>query len=143
MPKLIAGIFFAILGYFCADQVRTVLPEGQQIGWLYPIMALIGAYAGWFMSGQRSGDGVYAGLGYGLTSSALIVFWGVLVFSGYKMLQNSIQRRYDGPMDALQDMVTIGAGYIQMIAVAEVIWPLVVGGVFGGWLTEWVARRWS
>jgi hypothetical protein len=30
-----------------------------------------------------------------------------------------------------------------VIAVPTVIGTLIVGGLFGGWLTEWVAKRWS
>jgi hypothetical protein len=143
IPKLAAGIYFALLAWFCSDQVRLVLPDGFNLGWFREVSGAIGFYAGWFMSGSRAGDGTRAGLGYGLTSSVLIVFWGVLIFAGYEMLQNSLSRRYDGAIEAVQSMFQISMDYLVLIATPGIIGPLVVGGLFGGWLTEWFAKRWS
>jgi len=142
-PKLIAGIYFLILAWFCADLVVPLLPEGTQTPWLHETMAVIGAICGWIMSGSRAGDGTHAGFGYGLTTVAMIVFWGVLVFSGNEMLKLSMKRRYDGAVEALQAMVSIGLEYLVLIGIPSIVGALVVGGLFGGWLTEWVAKRWS
>ena len=57
------------------------------------------------------------------------------------MIQLSIDRRYSGAVEAIQSMVSIGLGYLKMIAVPTIIGSAVVGGIFGGWLTEWVAAR--
>lgn len=81
-PKLIAALFFAALGWFGADLVKPLLPEGTQVGKFNIVVAAIGWASGWFMCGARAGDGIRAGFGYGLTSAALIVFWGMLIFSG-------------------------------------------------------------
>lgn len=141
--KLVAAIFFGFLGWFCGDLVKPLLPEGSQTGMLNETLAVIGVIAGNSMSGKRAGDGLRAGIGYGLTSAALLVFWGVFIFAGHKMLQMSLAKRFSGPMEAIQNMVEFGMEYVAMIAVPSILVPLIIGGVFGGWLTEWVAKRWS
>jgi hypothetical protein len=84
-----------------------------------------------------------SGFGYGLTTAGLIVFWGVFLFSGEKMLQYSLDKRFKGPMDALKSMIEFMLDFGVLIGVPTIIGAAVIGGLFGGWLTEWVARRWN
>ena len=141
--KVTAAVFFAALGFFCADLVKPLLARGTPAVWLNETLAALGAINGWIMSGARARDGTRAGVGYGLTTAALIVVWGVFIFAGAEMIDLSIARRFGGPVEALQSMVAIGLGHFRLIAVPEIIGSAIVGGVFGGWLTEWVAARWS
>ncbi len=141
-PKAVAALFFAALGYFCGDLIKPLLPEGTRTGWLDITLAVIGALSGWRMSGARAGFGLRAGFGYGLTTVALTAFWGILAFSGLKMLQYSLDRRFSGPIEALQEMVKFALDYLVLISVPTVTGTMLVGALFGGWLTEWVARRW-
>ncbi|MEE9387462.1 MAG: TrgA family protein [Paracoccaceae bacterium] len=143
MPKLIAGLFFAALGFFCGDLVRPLLPEGTQTGLLNVTLAVLGFVSGWRVSGGRAGSGIWSGFGYGLTSSAVILFWGVFLFAGNKALQYSLDKRFKGPMEALKAMIDFGLEYYVLLAAPSIIVAAVVGGIFGGWLTEWVAERWS
>ncbi|MCU0908861.1 MAG: TrgA family protein [Rhodobacteraceae bacterium] len=140
--KLVSALFFAFLGYFAADMVKPVLPEGTQVAMFSPMCALIGLACGWKMVGERAGDGMWPSAGYGLTTSMLIVFWSLLLFSGNEMLQRSIRRHYDGAVDAILGMVSIAIGNLMMIATPTVIATLVIGGIFGGYLSEFAARRW-
>ena len=141
--KLVAALFFAALGWFCADLVAALLPEGMSSGLLNEVCAAIGAVVGITMLGKRAGDGLRAALGYGLTTSALLAFWGIFAFAFTDMLSNSLDKRYHGAVEAIQAMVGIGMDYAVMIATPSILGALIVGGLFGGWLTEWVARRWS
>ena len=141
--KVVAAVFFAALAYFCADLVKPLLPEGTRTGWLNEVLAAIGALSGWNLSGKRAGDGVRAGFGYGLTSSALIAFWGIFIFAGNEALDLSLDRRYHGPMEAIRGMIGFMIDYTLLIGTKDIIGTLVVGGMFGGWLAEWTARRWS
>ena len=143
IPKVIAALFFAALGYFCGDLVKPLLPEGTRTGLLNETLAAIGVVCGWIMSGKRAGDGTRAGFGYGLTTAAMLTFWGLFFFAGYEALDMSMNRRFHGPMDALKGMVGIGLEYAVLIATPAIIGSLIIGGLFGGWLTEWVAKRWS
>lgn len=142
VPKVIAALFFAALGYFCGDLVKPLLPEGTRTGMLNETLAAIGFAMGWVMSGARAGDGIRAGFGYGLTTAALLTFWGIFFFAGYEALQMSLNRRFHGPIEAIQGMVEIGLEYAVLIATPSIIGSLVLGGLFGGWLTEWSAKRW-
>ena len=74
--KVIAAVYFAALGFLCADLVKPLLAAGTPTVWLNETLAALGAVNGWMMSGGRAGDGTRAGIGYGLTTSALIVAWG-------------------------------------------------------------------
>lgn len=141
--KVVAAVFFAALAYFCGDLVKPLLPEGTRTGWLNEVLAAIGVLCGWNMSGKRAGEGVRAGFGYGLTSSALIAGWGIFLFAGYEALDLSMDRRYDGPMEAIRGMVGFMIDYAVLIGTKDIIGTLIVGGMFGGWLAEWTARRWS
>jgi len=40
-------------------------------------------------------------------------------------------------------MIGFMIDYTVLIATKDIIGTLVVGGMFGGWLAEWTARRWS
>lgn len=143
IPKFIAAIFFAALAWFCGDLIKPLLPDGTPAGKLDPVLAILGGLSGWRISGARAGFGLRAGLGYGLTTVAITAFWGIVAFSAFKMLQYSLDRRFDGTIEALQAMVKFAINYTRMIAVPSVVGAAVVGGLFGGWLTEWVARRWN
>lgn len=143
MPKLVAAVFFAALGYFCGDLIKPVLPEGTRVVWLNETLAALGLVCGWKMSGGRAGGGTASAYGYGLTTSGLIAFWGVFLFAGNKALQYSLDKRYKGPMDALKSMVEFMLEYFVLIAIPTVAIAAIVGGLFGGWLTEWVSKRWS
>ena len=142
--RLVGALFFAALGWFSADLFKPLLPEGTAVGLFSPIAAGFGALVGWTFTGKRADLAQSGGLGLGLTSSFLLVFWVLLTFSGYKMLQNSMRKFYDGPVDALQDMFSIGVEYLVLAGQSpQLIAALIIGGLVGGWLTEQVARRWS
>ncbi len=141
--KVVAGLFFAALAYLVGDLVKPLLPEGTRVGLLSITLAVVGLLSGWRMSGGRAGFGTRAGFGYGMTTSVTIVFWGIFLFSGHKALQYSLDRRFDGPIEALQAMISFGIEFVVLLATPTILGTLLIGGLFGGWLTEWIAKRWS
>ena len=141
--KLIAALAFAALAFFISGLIIPLLPEGTQVGKFGPINALIGAAMGWTIMGKGAGNKLRQSLGYGLTTLAAITFWALIVWAGYEMLQNSIRLRYDGPVEALQDMAQLAIDYAKIAAVQTVVLPAVVGAIFMAWLTDFFARRWS
>jgi len=142
--RLVGALFFAALGWFCADLFKPLMPEGTAMGLFSPISGGFGALVGWTFTGKRADLHAGGGLGLGLTSSILLVFWVLLTFSGYKMLENSIRKYYDGPVQALQDMFAIATDYLRLAITNPVLVAvLVIGGLIGGWLVDQVARRWS
>ncbi len=143
IPKVIAGLFFAAFAYFCGDLLKPVLPERTPVGLLSPVLAAIGFLAGWRVSGRNAGLGLRAAFGYGLTSVVVTAFWGDFAFAGYKMLQYSLDRRFRGPIEALQAMIRFFIEYAATAAFPTLLVTMAVGGLFGGWLVEWAARRWN
>jgi hypothetical protein len=140
-PKLIAALLFGVLAFFVSDLVKPLLPPGTQFGFFAPVNFLVGAFLGWRISGSRAGLSMRTSLGYGLTTMAVTVFWCLFIWSGYLMVEASTRLRYDGPMQALQDMGTMMIEHAQIMATPGIIGSLLVGGLFFGWLTEQVARR--
>ena len=141
--KLIGAICFAALAYFITDLIKPLLSEGTQVGWFSPINGLIGLAMGWTIMGKGAGHTYRQAFGYGLTTFAATVFWGLVVWAGYEMLRRSTRLLYDGAVDALQDMALLALEYAQLIAVREVVLPAIIGAIFCAWLTEFFARRWS
>jgi hypothetical protein len=141
--KLIGAIVFAALAWFVSDLVKPLLPEGSQVGLLSPVNAFFGLIMGWRIMGRGAGNGYVPSLGYGLTTLAAIVFWCLLLWSGYEMTRRAMRLYYDGPMEALQEMAALMAEYARMAADPQVIGAAVIGSLLGAMLTEFFAKRWA
>ena len=141
--KLVAALLFAALAWFASDLVRSLLPEGTQDGLFAPLNAAVGFVMGWTIMGARAGQSMRMSLGYGLTTAAMTVFWCLLIWSGYIMVEASMNLRYNGPMHALQSMGLMMVDYARLMATPAIVGSLVIGALFFGWLTEQVARRYS
>ena len=143
--KLIGALCFAALAYFISDLIKPLLAdtEGTRVGWLSPVNAFIGWLMGWTIMGKGAGKTYRQAFGFGLTTLAATAFWCLLFWAGHKMLGRSVQLRYDGPMEALQQMGALFFECARLIWVAEVLIPALVGALFVSWLTEFFARRWS
>lgn len=142
--RLVSAILFTAIGWFTAGLVVPLLPDGTAVGRFGPISAVLGFLVGWFFTGKRLGRDASGGFGIGLTSSLVLLFWVLLVFSGYKMLQISMRSsQFDGPMEALQGLFGIAAEYLWLIATPEVTGTLILGGLAIGWIIELIAKRWG
>lgn len=139
--KLVAALAFAALAFFLSDLIKPLYPEGTQFGWFSPLNAAIGAVMGWRIMGTGAGDTYRRTFGYGLTTLAATVFWCLLIWSGHEMLINSTRLRYDGPVEALQEMAQIYVDHARTAGVSQVIWPALIGALFAGWLTHFFASR--
>ena len=143
--KLIGAICFAALAYFLSDLTKPLLfdTEGTRVGMLSPVNAFIGWLMGWTIMGKGAGHTYRQSLGYAFTTLTATVFWCLLIWSGHKMLGNSVNLRYDGPMEALQQMGAMFFEYLALIWDKSVLIPALVGTVFVAWLSEYFARRWT
>jgi hypothetical protein len=141
--KLVAALLFGALAFFVSDLVKPLLEEGTQVGLFSLVNTLVGVLMGWRISGARVGYSMQASLGYGITTVAATVFWCLFIWAGYLMVESSMRLRYDGPMEALQDMGAMMIEFAGTMATPTVIGSLIVGGLFFGWLTEQVSRRYS
>ena len=140
--KLVAAIAFALLGFFTAELIKPLLPEGTQFGFFREVCAGIGALCGWRVMGVLTGRTYRAAVESGLRTMLTMVFWCVLLLAIYHMVLESMKRRYDGPIEAIQAIFSISLDYLQIMVDPGVIAALLLGGMLGGVLTEWASRRW-
>ncbi|MCR8723602.1 TrgA family protein [Frigidibacter sp. ROC022] len=141
--KFVAAIVFGFVAWFVSRLMVPYLPEGTRQAYFAEVSTAIGMVMGWRISGRYGGGGMRAGIGYGLTTVAATVFWGLLIFAGEEMLDRSLNVRYDGPIEALTEGVQLFVDYAKMMIHPDVIIWLIVGALFGGWVTERTARNWS
>lgn len=140
--RLVAAILTAALGWGAGFLSIPYMPEGQQLGLFLPISAGFGALIGWFWTGKKIELGLGKPLGLGFIGSVLLVFWVLMAFSLTEMLRRSSHVRYDGPVEALQDMITVAIEYFRdLVLQPDVLGVLVVGGLLIGAICGWVSRR--
>lgn len=140
--KLVAALAFALTGFLGAEAFKLGMPPGMAFGPFSLVIAAIGVLCGWTISGRLAGGGYTASVGYGLRSSVTIAFWGLLIYSTERMVQRSLDMLYDGPVEAVIGIFQLMVDLGQRLLTAEVLTVLAVGGVFGGLVAEWAARRW-
>lgn len=140
--KLAAAAAFAIVAAIAAHLFIPALPEGTPPGWLREVSAAIGLLCGWWIMGNRVGKGYGEAAGSGILTSALALFWVMLVFSIVTMVKRSMRMLYDGPMDAVIGVFDLMLDYGALLAAPATPVALILGGILGGWFTEWAGRRW-
>jgi hypothetical protein len=140
--KLFAAVVFAAVGFLAAEAYKPGMPEGTQFGLFSLLVAAIGVLCGWRVMGRLAGHGYGAAAGYGLRTSATIVFWALVAFSIYEMILRSMKMRYDGPMEALVGVFDLMLQHGVLVLTLPVLGVLAVGGVLGGWAAEFAGRRW-
>ncbi|MCG6902517.1 MAG: TrgA family protein [Rhodobacter sp.] len=144
MPKLIAAVLVAVLGYFAADVVAAHLPPETRHGMLRPMSVFFGLLIGWRFLGRRVGGGVRSGIGLGLSASVILLLVSMTFWAGTEMVHRALRKTYGGnPFEALQDMVQIALDFKEHLAYPDVVIVLVVGGIVVGALVEAAGRRWS
>jgi hypothetical protein len=141
--KLFAAVAFAAIGWLAAHVYIPGLPQGTQVGYFREITALIGLIVGWRVMGTLIGQGYMQAMGSGIRTSVTMTFWAIVVFSTYTMVITSTKGFYDGPMEAVTGTFGIMLDYGVLLARQNVIIVLVLGGIIGGYLAEFAARRWS
>ncbi len=139
--KLVSAIVMGVLGWVAAHLVIPHLPPESRIGFFREITATIGVLVGWRFLGARAGAGAGASLGFGLGASLVLVFWALLVFSGYEMIKRSLRKSYDGPVEGLKGMMQIAIDDLVYLRPVEVWGALLLGGLAAGLIAEAVARR--
>jgi hypothetical protein len=69
--------------------------------------------------------------------------WALLVYAIGEMLRQTLRNMYDGPMEAVVDIVRIFIKFGAYVLFPDVLAVLLVGGGLAGMLTEWAAKRWD
>lgn len=141
--KLIGAALFAALVWYVSGLVVPLLPEGTPTGMLAPVNSAFALIMGWRIMGSRAGEGIVSATGLGITTGVAIVFWCLLFWGGYEMIERSTRLYYDGPFEALQDMAILMLGYGQLAATVEIVGTMFLGSILAGWITDFFAQRWS
>jgi len=139
--KLVAAILFAALGWYVSELIKPLFPEERNVGRFSEVNAVIGLFVGWVVAGSRARTTWVNAVSYGLTATVALVFWGLLLHSFGEMIRMSLNKRYDGPAEAVIGVFALMYDYGMMMAEVHVIVTLVVGGVVAGLVTEYFGRR--
>ncbi|MCL3882486.1 TrgA family protein [Marivita sp. GX14005] len=140
--KTIAALCMAALAFLASELVKTLLPEIQNFGNFSLFNAAVGAVVGWFVVGHRAGRGTKDAIGNGLTGVAALIFWALFLHAAYEMIQLSLKRRFDGPVEAFAAIFEIGIEYGQILMNPMMIAVLLFGALVTGYLSEYAARHW-
>jgi hypothetical protein len=73
----------------------------------------------------------------------VLIFFALLLFGIYEMLQLSVRMRYDGPQEAILDVFQRMLDRSIPLLNVPVLAAILVGGGIAGMLTENASRRWS
>lgn len=142
---LVAALVLAAVGWFASELVKPVIEAEtgrSAFGRLSLINLVIGALCGWIVIGKRAGRGLSAGIGNGITGVAALVFWALFVQAVAEMVNRSLARRYDGPMEAIIAVFELMLEYAAFLADAQVLIALAGGALLAGLAAEAAARRW-
>jgi hypothetical protein len=139
--KLAAAVIFAALAWWVSQMVKQFFPAGSNLGRFSEYNALIGAFIGWRVAGERARTTWPNAVAYGLTAALSMTFMALFLHCTVIMINQSFQKVYEGPGEALIDIVRMMVENSRLIAAPDVIGTLLVGGIIGGLATEWVARN--
>ncbi|WP_197919419.1 TrgA family protein [Thiosulfatihalobacter marinus] len=140
--NLVAALCLAFLGAILAELVKPQMPEGYDFGYFTLVSAALGLVVGWKVMGPRAGKGGVMAINNGVTGVLALVIVGLLVFGANEMLARALKRRYDEPIEAIQQIVELAVEFSLYLMDAKVIGVLVIGAVVSGALTEAAYRRW-
>ncbi|WP_424986285.1 TrgA family protein [Microbulbifer sp. S227A] len=140
--RLVAGLCLALLAFVLSRQIMPLMPEGMNFGYFTHVNMGIGLLVGWIIVGSRAGRGTTTAINNGLTGAAALIFWGLFVQSCYEMVDQAMNNRYDGPLEAIVAIFGIATDYARMLLVPTVIGTALLGGAVSGLATEWTWRRW-
>lgn len=143
MGRLVGAILFGALAWYTTLLIIPLFPEGTNLGLFQEVNTVFGLIAGWTIAGPRAGLGFVAAFSYGLTALVAMVFMAVFFNSFVVMIERSLRKRYDGPGEALGDVMALTLEHGQMIATPEILGTLLIGGIGAGLITEFFGSRFS
>lgn len=141
--KLFGALGLAATGFFNAELMLPYLPPGTNVHGLAGVSASFGLLLGWRVIGMYPGQGMGRALERGLRAAVYLMFWSTLFLGALQMMQNMLRDRYDGPMEALTDVVSQGLRLGYNVLQLDVIAVLFFGGMLSAMLAEWAWRQWQ
>ncbi len=142
--KLMAAIIFAIAGYLTADAVRGYLPESAPAKQLTLWSVVIPVICGWRVIGKYVPRGGYRqSINAGVYAMAVAVFFTVGAFAFAEMIERSMNKQYNGPVEAVLNMFGILLELGQLLLHPGPLAIMAVGAVSSGILGLWAHRKWG
>ncbi len=141
--RLVAAITLGALGWIASDMVRPLMPPHTAFGWFNWVNLGLGLLCGWFVIGSRAGRGFADALANGLTGVLALIIWAFFVQSFNLMLKQSLEKKFDGPVEAIVGIFGNALDYAHFLIDPALVGTLLVGGMICGLLAEMAARRWS
>jgi len=141
--KLVAAIGLGALGWIGSELFRPLMDAATNFGWFNYVNAGLGLICGWRVAGRRLGFGYATGISAGLTGTAALVFWAVVVQAFNEMMRLVLDGRLTGLMTGLTEMVELAAEYALLLLDGTLIGVLLAGGFLTGAIAEAAQRRWS
>lgn len=139
--KLVGAFGLALVGWFASEAIRPLMPPQTNFGKFNEVNVVLGLLCGWIVVGKRVSGSTAEGISAGLTGAAALVFWGLFVQSFNLMLDNALNRKYEGPFEGLVAIFNIGVDFAQYLANSTVIGIIVIGGIVTGLAANWISRR--
>lgn len=140
--KAMAAITFAVAGWLTANVYVPNMPEATSVGYMRELTALLGAIVGWRVMGTSVGKGYFRAVGSGWKTMLILIFFALLFFGIYEMLQLSVRLRYDGPIEAILDVFRRMLDRSVPLLTPPVLATIAIAGGIAGVLTENAGRRW-
>jgi len=142
--KLVAAIAFGLVAFYASQALLPMLPEGMRVTKYYTLNVCLAMLAGWFVMGRLAGRGYGLAVANGLRTTAVLLFYGLLVHGIVEMLSRAVDMRYKDTFAALSGMVELMSTYAALVFTAPVVMGiLIVGGVVAALVVEFVSHRWN
>ena len=139
--RLVSALCLALTAFVVSGQIMPLMPEGTDFGYFTYVNMAVGLVCGWVIMGKRVGHGTVAGITNGLTGMLAMVFWCLFIFGAEEMFSRAMDRRYDGPFEAVIAIFELGFDYGVMIFRQNILITLGVGGVLAGLAAEFTSKR--
>lgn len=140
--KLFAAVALALAGFFTGALVLQYLPGVAWGGRLPLTAASIGLLLGWQVIGRSVGRGMWLSAQAGMRAAVYLVILVLFFLGTLQMIRWSVRMRYDGPFEALTDIVGQGLDMGAAALRPDVVIVLFLGGALAGIASEWAHRRW-
>ena len=141
--KLVACLAFGAVGFWVGTLAIATLTEISRIAYLAPLGAVVGAGIGWIVVGPDMSQGVMRGLSSGLKGAVFFAINYLLIVGIVQMLRLSVRGHYDGPMEALTDVVGQAIEIATVLSTPTVVGALFIGGAVAGMVGAMAGGRWS
>lgn len=138
--RLTGAIAFAIVGYFIYVTMVPLYGEDVVPRLLLPLCMATGLWAGWVLCGKHA-DTISKGIGTGMTAVFAQTFWILLILAFALMLDRSLRKRYDGPVEAITDVFSLMYDDVLRFGTSEMGMVLLVGGLAGGIVTGYMGKK--